>query len=1550
MPPCQHNVLNDQVSPSINPATLPLPPSPCATPSAPVVRPEESAWRADPTVGPGELDGTARSTPKLGTPTAAPRESEASVEPTSVEPTAASVSEPVGCGTPSITFEDLARRYRQSHRKRIQRQRLESRLRTAKVSTGVLSRMIRVGNTVQRGLIETLKHEDKSNFVTLYQTLLDLQESCNFTARADEQADWSDDPTPSSDAGRHSSMDFLHQLSPQSRTDLLDILHRVRSDPQFLVNRLRSFTSAQLATFISPASSLDFGDPAFPSSFSAATSSSSRVRGQYSMNRILTTSASFKNHAYAFERTDPLTILFCNVFTAQLDSESAESRLRLDVWSTVCAQLISQGSSKFYPLVGQVLSSITHGIWKARPQFELYLMDILQTGAFLLEHTASPAGLDFTPEALDPLRTDVAEEFFASAVDGLFRVLDDPDCGFPSAVFQFAREVLGRLDSPDSRSRFLEYLFVQWFFPKFLYSALTYPEAHGLLLDFHIRKDAREKLLGQVGLRAYSQIYAVLRSMHHVSVLRPSIKAHVDNMLSRIYVNHSSQTLSAKGSCETESSADWAHRDDSTPNFLLLSSADVVTLLDALFPTPGSPIDPTPGFTGASMDKATNGLRSATSTGNTFAKTALGRIAHGNSSHMARSEYQISRAAARVRFELSDLDERHGRVTMDHPAEENWTILSVTSEDSALASTITPSYSRMSHDRDSAFGSHGQVEGEEALHNAVIRLINEDHYHQADELNQDALEPRIALATLRGRFNRAMFSAQNNSDFVNAHYWWNMTRQLRRQPLSDGSNSDAWILEPMHKRCMRSLEKSIDVIDRCEMELLLIDQSLHRLHAQVKSLMAVVTKIRIKMWYMTEVKNSMRYEEARHVTTALTMIPTARPQTTDLPEDSRSRFGTRSLGSSLFQKPEVQVLKMMTAPSSQGGPRKLSDEQVDLTRKWLAHSNIENFCKGEERIHRFCYEVRISVNRLVGETMAEAPILWASELFQRERVSYEGHAGRAFPGLSIPTTPRPSTGASDDHLHSHHLFGSNLSVSDAYNRPPDLSPLIGRKPSIQSFLSDSYRANRDLPSFEVSSMGGSPSRAASTTTTTSDNHSSFWSAHQDPSTYAASVSTAYSRPPSMISDGAMRQPRRAERKVQGKAEFIEDLRQHLTSLLLSDLGSPVWSCGSETDAWFARYLSHPPVKAQMQRQASFQKFYSDYEKRSTHFEKQRQSSGARRSRSLDRSWGFTRKGPSADVSGHMRGGSDKDGFPGFSYEDVFRRLLDTFSRHGNPLVKLSALRDLRSMVIASLVPVQENDSTIRRATKAGQGNGRGFKTFPRACAGRRSFTDLDIPSLYQADTTIPAMAPAASLPFGSTRSTHDVPEEEKIVATFRKLILDVKPKTLFRDLQYISAFVPTEYFTKSDRETAFLQFGLAALSLKEEVCHGMVEVADRIVSQELLRRHPLPGAGFHSRPVHAIDDAAEMWIITAKEGNPIAQRELAILYLTHPERLQRVTLPLTRPRDTFKAEMMYRRGKDSKSDPQSMCLALHWMQLSANGGDILARNRLREREEFDSIA
>ena len=351
---------------------------------------------------------------------------------------------------------------------------------------------------VQRGLVDCLKQDDKINFVTLYHTLNDLQESCESASRRPflRQDPLLEDGLSDVDVsvvGR--SPDFFLQLSPQSQADLLDILHAVRSDPQFLFDRLRSLSTAQLAALVSSATVLEAGDPAFPSSSSSrsrtspfpsssASASASASSASFS-KRIPTSAPPSHDHALAFERTDPLATLVFNVFAAPLDADTPEARLRLDVWSTVCANLITQGGSRYYPLIGHILSSWALGSdWKARPQFELYLMDILQTGAFLLEHIDAPSGMNFGAETIDPLKTDVAEEFFASAVDSLFKLLDGPDAGLPRAVMEFGSAILRKLGHMETRHRFLEFLFVHWFFSKFLYGALTYPEVCIALLSF----------------------------------------------------------------------------------------------------------------------------------------------------------------------------------------------------------------------------------------------------------------------------------------------------------------------------------------------------------------------------------------------------------------------------------------------------------------------------------------------------------------------------------------------------------------------------------------------------------------------------------------------------------------------------------------------------------------------------------------------------------------------------------------------------------------------------------------------------------------------------------------------------------------------------------------------------------------------------------------------------------------------------------------------------------------------------------------------------------
>ncbi|KAF7596618.1 hypothetical protein BBP40_001019 [Aspergillus hancockii] len=1466
------------------------------------------------------------------------------------------LSVPTEDGPRVVSFENLAKCYRQNQQKQARRKSLEQRLHATKVSIGVSARLVRVGAAVQRGLVDRLRNDDKGNFISLYHTLIDLQESCDSAFRRhfhrqDPLEDWPSSPESAVDR----TADFFIQLSPQSRTDLIEILQLVRTDPQFLFERLCSLTPAQLGSLVSSsAPSWDAGDLTF--------SPTPRSRNYPSFSkRNVTTSIPVKDHIVAFERTDAVSTLLFNAFAAPLDSDAPEAKLRLDVWSSVCAKLIADGSSRFHPLLGHILAAWSMGSeWKAKPKFELYLMDILQTGAFLLEHVDTPPGLSFDAEPPDPLRTDVAEEFFASAVDSLFRLLDDPDGGLPSAAMELSSAILQKLDRQDCRDRFLEFLFVQWYFPKFLHGALTFPEAHGLLLDFHIRKDAREKLLGQVGLLAYSQVYAVLRSMTHFSMARPTVRQHVENMLVRFQNEAQERHAHVRRPTYVASAA----RRESPAVFLMLSATDVLTLLNALFPKAYSPActSPTPSSGISGSFRSLRSLQSLSERqGTPIAEPGFFKPVVDNHSRrpsirglfstdmdfLSLPENTLARNADRIRFELSDVGEPYGRSNLEPPSAEEWTIFSVAQNGRGLLWSLfsdgQSSYPENASDEVQST-TLGLEDNFEALQTAIVKLIQEN---PADDHIDIGFRAHNALQTdglsLKQRFDRAMAYCHHSSDFISAHYWWNASRQLSRSAANSSTRlaDDSWILEPMHTSSVRSLQASCSVIERCEGDFVALDRHMQRLQRTVKDMMATVAKLRNKMWYMTDVKNSKRYEEAKHVALALkTMIYSARlyKQTNN---ESRSRGNGRSFGGSLLQKPELQVMDIMKAPRNYGSPNKLSDEQVDLLRKWLSHNNIENFCKGEERIHRFCYEVKSSINRLVGETMAETPVLWASELFHKERVKYEGSSNRGFLGLS--SSLRPLSIASEDSNSSLHSYANSVRPSETLSRYSQDLPPLNTKTSFQSLISDKWRVPREPSIADTSSVVGSPGRAASTCT--GDSCSTFWSAPHQPTQYTPSASSLYSRPPSLLSDTASQQPRRNERKILGKSAFLDELRQTLTSLLLSDLGSPVWSCGSETDAWFGNALDQRRIQTQMKKRSRIQRFYKEYDERVVH----RTASSARRSKSVDPLGEEEPQTAEALPSSSSDADASFDNQSPFSYQTVFRRLIDVFSRHGNPSNKLKALRDLRALIVASLNSANDDntlfpsheESPCQRRNSGIHGRRAARHSFSEPRTNRGSGKD---------DSHTPASPVDDSIIFDSRPSDYLAPTESQIVDALRDLILEVKPKTLFRDLQFISAFVPGEVLNKTDSGTAFLQFGLAALSLKDEVCNSMVEIADNIVSQELSRRHPPQGYDMNARPGHAIEDAAGMWIITAKEGNPVAQRELAILYLTHPELLPRVTLPLTFLRDTFKEETMLRRDKDPRSDPQSMCLALHWMQLSANGGDELARNRLRELEEFDSIA
>lgn len=178
----------------------------------------------------------------------------------------------------------------------------------------------------------------------------------------------------------------------------------------------------------------------------------------------------------------------------------------------------------------------------------------------------------------------------------------------------------------------------------------------------------------------------------------------------------------------------------------------------------------------------------------------------------------------------------------------------------------------------------------------------------------------------------------------------------------------------------------------------------------------------------------------------------------------------------------------------------------------------------------------------------------------------------------------------------------------------------------------------------------------------------------------------------------------------------------------------------------------------------------------------------------------------------------------------------------------------------------------------------------------------------------------------------------------------------------------------------------------------MVEMADEVVAAHAHARQsttdsatpldtPQSATGTPPPPstMYGLNDVGKMWTITAKEGYPTAQRELALFYLSNPEYVERTTLPLSKPREVFKQTVMEKYGRtrgglggsgagglgsvgvssrgsgsgnggsgdgqlsggnegDVRTDPGLMCVAVHWMEAAEQGGDELASSFLRQNE------
>lgn len=340
------------------------------------------------------------------------------------------------------------------------------------VSSALSARLVHCGELSYRTLVDDFRSDDKKSFASLYSALNDVRNSCNVTRQynllepdlvAESNGLKSDKTLPAA---------FLTQVPAKVLDDLLDFISEIRTNPEFLAARISNLTQQELTSLTSCRQAMDAIDSVIAMQGRGKTASTQKSHhpGGNPVERLL-----------SFQRHDPLAALIYTIFANSSGPDSAEDLRRTDVWATTCAKLIrdTKAGTTFIMTVLDVWAGMRE--WPGKANLELYLMQVLQDGQFLLEKVEDQPGRPGTqPVARNSKDTIAIDEFFDKAVKGLFEIVDDEPSagGIPEGALEIGNAILRKFGEEKNLRKATQNFFVsRWFFSTFLMNAIIHPEA-----------------------------------------------------------------------------------------------------------------------------------------------------------------------------------------------------------------------------------------------------------------------------------------------------------------------------------------------------------------------------------------------------------------------------------------------------------------------------------------------------------------------------------------------------------------------------------------------------------------------------------------------------------------------------------------------------------------------------------------------------------------------------------------------------------------------------------------------------------------------------------------------------------------------------------------------------------------------------------------------------------------------------------------------------------------------------------------------------------------
>ena len=335
--------------------------------------------------------------------------------------------------------------------------------------TGIDRRLKETLKIAYGDLIDQFKGDDEAGFTGLFEASERLSKRFDLPAGETSQLRMTEKTSYDSDSLTRGF--YAYKLHAGDEDVILTFLNRLRTDLDYISQLISDLPSTELTALTSCYHPAGVDLSILPNHSHGRTSMYSRDSQMMKLSRRM-------DNIDSFHTKDPYFTLLFALFDTSAMAGSTEYQLRMEIWARTCAKVMTDGkdgSEEF--AIATIDSFASTDDWTLKADLEIYILQVLSEGCFILDPPAEDNGENYGP-TLEPERASHAiavAEFFDRHARILFSMLATRPPG-PNDVLDLIGLTLSHVQDHQMRELAKKFIVSRWYFASFITSLLVYPE------------------------------------------------------------------------------------------------------------------------------------------------------------------------------------------------------------------------------------------------------------------------------------------------------------------------------------------------------------------------------------------------------------------------------------------------------------------------------------------------------------------------------------------------------------------------------------------------------------------------------------------------------------------------------------------------------------------------------------------------------------------------------------------------------------------------------------------------------------------------------------------------------------------------------------------------------------------------------------------------------------------------------------------------------------------------------------------------------------------